>query len=767
MAELGAVVIKVGADITDLKKKLKEAGDATDSGTKLISGRFVAMGAAVAAAAAAAGIALTKMALKEMDLVGSQQELAQSMGATVAGLRSLKMAADGFGIEGVEGSLTRLNQNLGAFEQGTGRARESIERLRLDVQAMGKMDADEKVAYLADQIKASGISAQEAAFHLKRLGFEQAQAAGAFMQGGDAIRDAREDVERFGLAVSELDASKMDAVGDNILSLGDAMHGITTRMTTALTPAFLEVTDAALDTARAFFDAWNETDELTDSTGKATSAESEFADDGRTMVTPFLEALIRLAGFAADALSTMGAVIGAVIKSAMGGVAAINAVLQSANQAASWVDTKLGLASQAEYGKIAANAQAARDSAVKSAQDTRDAWANVYDTAAGAKYRNAAEKAIENMAKGRANRAGMKAPAAAGGSYNPKSADDGGAGKAGGGKSAADKAAEELKRQEEAAQRELESVQRFLATKQELEAADTNKRLEQLSKAREMGLIGEQAYQDAMLGVLKKNSEAVAGFEDDEYKKAQEKLDKKRELELIGDEEFFLKKMELAAAHEETKKEIEDEQYQMALDNLEQQREDGLLSDAEYYARVESEAAAHQERMAIITAEGEAAKAKIKKQAQEAQMTGYGAFMKGMQAMAENGSRAAFNIHKAAALSEAVIDGYAAITAAFRHGTKTGGVKRGILEAAVAAASTASQIAKIRSTSFGGGGGGGAAAGGGGSVSASQDVEAAADAPKQTVTIALQGEVFGAKQVRDLIEKINDATKNGAVLNMV
>lgn len=766
MAELGAVVIKVGADITDLKKKLKEAGDATESGTKLISGRFVAMGAAVAAAAAAAGAAITALALKEMNLVGAQQELALSMGATVAGLRSLKMAADGFGIEGVEGSLTRLNQNLGAFEQGTGRARESIERLRLDVQAMGKMDADEKVAYLADQIKASGISAQEAAFHLKRLGFEQAQAAGAFMQGGDAIRAAREDVERFGLAVSELDASKMDAVGDNILSLGDAMHGITTRMTTALTPAFLEVTDAALDTARAFFDAWNETDDLTDAAGKATSAENEFADDGRTMVTPFLEALIRLAGFAADAISTMGAVIGAVIKSAMGGVAAINAVLQSANQAASWVDTKLGLASQAEYGKIAANAQAARDSAVKSAQDTRDAWANVYDTAAGAKYRNAAEKAIENMAKGRANRANMKAPASGGGSYNPKAdEDEAGAGKAG--KSATDRAAEELKRQEEAAQRELEAVQRFLATKQELEAADTNKRLEQLSKAREMGLIGEQAYQDAMLGVLQKNSEAVAGFEDDEYKKAQEKLDKKRELELIGDEEFFLKKMELAAAHEETKKEIEDEQYQMALDNLEQQREDGLLSDAEYYARVEAEAAAHQERMAIITAEGEAAKAKIKKQAQEAQMTGYGAFMKGMQAMAENGSRAAFNIHKAAALSEAVIDGYAAITAAFRHGTKTGGVKRGILEAAVAAANTASQIAKIRSTSFGGGGGGGAAAGGGGSVPASQDVEAAAEAQKQTVTIALQGEVFGAKQVRDLIEKINDATKNGAVLNMV
>jgi hypothetical protein len=90
----------------------------------------------------------------------------------------------------------------------------------------------------------------------------------------------------------------------------------------------------------------------------------------------------------------------------------------------------------------------------------------------------------------------------------------------------------------------------------------------------------------------------------------------------------------------------------------------------------------------------------------------------------------------------------------------------------MAAATTASQIASIRSQSFGGGGSVSAGGGGGGGASGGSDsVQAptaeAAPAAKQTVTISLQGEVFGAKQVRDLIEKINDATKNGAILNMV
>jgi hypothetical protein len=121
----------------------------------------------------------------------------------------------------------------------------------------------------------------------------------------------------------------------------------------------------------------------------------------------------------------------------------------------------------------------------------------------------------------------------------------------------------------------------------------------------------------------------------------------------------------------------------------------------------------------------------------------------------------------------ALIKGKEAVVHAFNAGTLNGGgFTRGIVMAGLAAATVAQQIAAIRSTSFGGGGsvsaGGGGGGGGGGSVSASPEAAAPpAEAAKQTVTIALQGEVFGAKQVRDLIEKINDATKNGAILNMV
>lgn len=772
MAELGSVIVKVGADITDLTKKLDQAGKKTDDGTKLISTRFLAMGAAVAAAAAAAATAISYMALKEMEAIDASKKLGESIGATVTGLRALNMAADLSGLEGMESSITRLNQNLGAFEQGTGRARESIERLNLDVAAMGNMDADQKVAYLADQIQRSGMSAQEASFHLKRLGFDQAEAAGVFLKGGDAFRQAREDVERFGLAVSQLDASKMEIINDNITSTKAAMSGLVTRITTALTPAFLEVTDSVLASARGFFDAYNQVSDFDKATDDAAEGVQDFTADGRTLLTPMLEGLVRLAALAADAFRVLGAIIGAIVKSATGGISAINALLQTASQGSAWLDKKAGFISEAEYQSIARGAEKARDGAVKAAEDTRTAWGRVMDVGGEGKYQAAGEKIIEAMAAKRAANMSMKdAPAAnggrafGGGGKEDKEAKDAA-------KAAADRAAEEAKRQQEAAQRELEAVQRFLASKRELEAEDAAMRIAALDKAREMGLIGEKIYQESILGVKQKHAESMSAFEDEDFKTAQEKLDKKRELELLGDEEYFKLQMELAAAHYDQKTEMENVRYQTELENLQLRRDEELISLEEYNAMVEAATLEHEDTMTTIAAEAAAARLALKKKAAESEVSLFKTLQSTMASMGEAGSRAAFNINKAMAIANSLMSAKEAVVGAYAKGAKIGGPALGAAFAAAAVAATSAQIASIRSQSFGGGGSVSAGGGGGGGASGGSDsgqapTAEAAPAAKQTVTISLQGEVFGAKQVRELIEKINDATKNGAILNMV
>lgn len=232
--------------------------------------------------------------------------------------------------------------------------------------------------------------------------------------------------------------------------------------------------------------------------------------------------------------------------------------------------------------------------------------------------------------------------------------------------------------------------------------------------------------------------------------------------------------MELAAAHYEQKTEMENVRYQTELENLQLRRDEELISLEEYNAMVEAAALGHEETMTTIAAEAAAARLALKKRAAESEVSLFKTLQSTMASMGEAGSRAAFNINKAMAIANSLMSAKEAVVGAYAKGAKIGGPALGAAFAAAAVAATASQIASIRSQSFGGGGSvsaGGGGGGGGGASGGSDSVQTptaeAAPAAKQTVTISLQGEVFGAKQVRELIEKINDATKNGAILNMV
>src|SRR5690625_6225469 len=63
---------------------------------------------------------------------------------------------------------------------------------------------------MADRIQEVSTNSQTAARYAQDLGFEQREAAQFFMQGGDAIRAYRKEVDDFGLALSAIDATKVE-----------------------------------------------------------------------------------------------------------------------------------------------------------------------------------------------------------------------------------------------------------------------------------------------------------------------------------------------------------------------------------------------------------------------------------------------------------------------------------------------------------------------------------------------------------------------------
>src|SRR5699024_6032341 len=134
-----------------------------------------------------------------------------------------------------------------AVEMNGGPALKTVQRLNLDLQRMQGMDVDEKLAYIADQIKANGMSSQEAARHLQQLGFEQRGAEELVIRGGDAIRGAREEMEAYGLSISMVDAAAIESANDAISRLGLVSESAQNALAIRLAPALNDIADALND----------------------------------------------------------------------------------------------------------------------------------------------------------------------------------------------------------------------------------------------------------------------------------------------------------------------------------------------------------------------------------------------------------------------------------------------------------------------------------------------------------------------------------------
>ena len=235
---IGSLAVRVSSDTTNFNQGMASAGgtakkfgaEAADVGKKV-----AVMGAAVAAAGAAIGIELTRRGLEAVD---SQAKLARQLGGTIDGLRGLQIAGSdaGVGTEVLGKAMEKLNSRLGEAQRGSGSAFESFERLGLSVESLSGMDVDQRLATIADRMKEMGLSTQEAGDELRQMGIRNGEMVNLMLQGGDAIRAGRKEVDALGLSLSAVDAAQVEAANDSFARIGLVVEGISQRMAVEFAP---------------------------------------------------------------------------------------------------------------------------------------------------------------------------------------------------------------------------------------------------------------------------------------------------------------------------------------------------------------------------------------------------------------------------------------------------------------------------------------------------------------------------------------------------
>ncbi|MEX5599158.1 hypothetical protein [Pseudophaeobacter sp. C1-32P7] len=211
------------------------------------AGRRMSLGLTLPLAGAAA------VAVKSsLQMVDAQAKMAQSLGTTVKSMQVLDRAADlsGVSIGEVQQATIQLTKRLSQAAGGSGAAAKALKRLHLNASDLQRLPLDERLARIQGALAEYVPQAERAAVASDLFG---SRAGLIFTRiDGATLKLAAEDVGRFGVAISEVDADRLETANDAMSRMGLAGRGLANQLTIALVPAMQSVSDGAASVAEWF-----------------------------------------------------------------------------------------------------------------------------------------------------------------------------------------------------------------------------------------------------------------------------------------------------------------------------------------------------------------------------------------------------------------------------------------------------------------------------------------------------------------------------------
>lgn len=245
-ALIGDLVVRITGDTSDLDRAHKEAIKSTEALGRSIGANIASITKwGIAAAVAGAGTA-TWLVKQSLDAIDAQSKLARQLNSSVAGVQALQHAANlaGVSADSLKNSIQQLNIKLGeAARTGQGPTYEALRRIGLSANDLVKLDADQKIALIADKLDKLGISSSGAADLLRSLGIRSRDFITIIEEGGEPIRRAREELKALGVIVSDVDAKQIEEANDAWTRVRAAITGIANQIAVALSPVLRKVAE--------------------------------------------------------------------------------------------------------------------------------------------------------------------------------------------------------------------------------------------------------------------------------------------------------------------------------------------------------------------------------------------------------------------------------------------------------------------------------------------------------------------------------------------
>lgn len=176
-------------------------------------------------------------------VIDNLSKLAQRTGLLYSELAGLNLAADlaGVSTEKLAAATQRADRTFVLATEGNAAAIQSFERLGLTVQELQGLTDAERFAAIADAIAEIPDPATRTTAAIQLFGRSGAELIPLFNAGSGAIREATEQAERFGLALTSQQARDVEAMTDAFALARAAIQGVVDQVTAYLAPAIVNI----------------------------------------------------------------------------------------------------------------------------------------------------------------------------------------------------------------------------------------------------------------------------------------------------------------------------------------------------------------------------------------------------------------------------------------------------------------------------------------------------------------------------------------------
>tara|TARA_B110000196_G_scaffold317906_1_gene332071 strand:- start:7140 stop:9065 length:1926 start_codon:yes stop_codon:yes gene_type:complete len=237
-AKIASLVVDLSANSASFNSEMAKSKKTAGSWATDVQKYAKVAAAALAATGVAGAVALTKLTQASMVNIDALAKHADKIGMTTQALAGMRHQAELNGVanKALDVGLQRMVRRISEAAEGTGVASSALAELSLNAEELNNLSPDQQFSAIADAMQKVGNQSDKVRLGFKLFDSEGVGLINAMRGGAEGMANAQREALALGVAISRIDAAKIEAANDAIYRADQVWTGLGNTLAVTVSP---------------------------------------------------------------------------------------------------------------------------------------------------------------------------------------------------------------------------------------------------------------------------------------------------------------------------------------------------------------------------------------------------------------------------------------------------------------------------------------------------------------------------------------------------